>query len=154
VSDDVAAVARLQARVGLDLRPRELPHDLGAAEKLVAEGFGDGRAHDLIHWRNDGGAAVAIERGGALAAFAFRRGQRIGPAAARDETALLQAVTAAVVAAADGGKSVTMRVPGSCASQLEAPVSSGFRISSIKLFMSSRPYGRPELYLPSGPILY
>src|SRR5216684_4530255 len=43
----------------------------------------------------DGGAAVAIERGGELAAFAYRRGQRIGPAAARDETAFLQAVAAA-----------------------------------------------------------
>jgi GNAT superfamily N-acetyltransferase len=150
---DAAAVARLEARIGRDLRPNELSHDLGAAEKLVAGTFGDGRAHDLAHWRNDDGATVAVERGGELAGFAFRRGQRIGPAAARDEAALLQAVTAAV-AAGDGGKSVTMRVPGACASLLEALVSSGFQIRSINMFMSSRPCGRPELYLPSGPILY
>jgi hypothetical protein len=97
---------------------------------------------------------VAIERGGELAAFAYRRGQRIGPAAARDETAFLQAVAAAAAAGVGGGESVTIRVPGACASLLEALVSCGFRIGAPTLFMASRLFGRPELYLPSGPILY
>jgi GNAT superfamily N-acetyltransferase len=148
---DVAAVLRLRARVGLHPRARELPCDSGAAEKLTAEVFGHGRADDLAHWRGDGGAAVAIERGGEFAGFAYRRGERIGPAAGRDETALLQAVAAA---GADGGGSVTMRVPGACASLLEALVGCGFRIGDPTLFMASRLFGRPELYLPSGPILY
>jgi len=151
---DAAAVTRLKARAGLDPRERELPCDPGAAEKLTAEVFGHGRADDLAHWRGDGGAAVAIERGGELAAFAYRRGERIGPAAGRDETALLQAVAAAAAAGAGGGGSVTMRVPGACTSLLEALVSCGFRIGDPTLFMASRPFGRPELYLPSGPILY
>ena len=99
---DAAAVARLGARVGLDARERELPCDPGAAEKLTAEVFGHGRADDLAHWRSDTSAAVAIERGGMLTAFAYRRGERIGPAAGRDETALLQAVAAA--ASAGGGE--------------------------------------------------
>ena len=34
------------------------------------------------------------------------------------------------------------------------PVGSGFRIGDPTLFMASRLFGRPELYLPSGPILY
>jgi predicted GNAT family acetyltransferase len=151
---DAAAVTRLKARAGLDPRERELPCDPGVAEKLTAEVFGHGRADDLAHWRGDGGAAVAIERGGELAAFAYRRGERIGPAAGRDETALLQAVAAAAAAGAGGGGSVTMRVPGACTSLLEALVSCGFRIGVLTLFMASRPFGRPELYLPSGPILY
>jgi GNAT superfamily N-acetyltransferase len=151
---DAAAVARLTARVGLDPRKRERPCDPGAAEKLTAEVFGHGRAGDLAHWRGDGGAAVAIERGGEVAAFAYRRGERIGPAAGRDETALLQAVAAAAAAGASDGGSVTMRVPGACASLLEALVGSGFRIGDPTLFMASRLFGRPELYLPSGPILY
>jgi GNAT superfamily N-acetyltransferase len=151
---DVTAVARLKARVGLDPRARELPCDPGAAEKLTADVFGHGRADDLAHFRSDGGAAVAIERGGEVAAFASRRGQRIGPAAGRDETAFLQAVAAAAASGADGGGSVTMRVPGACASLLQALVGSGFRIGSPTLFMASRLFGRPELYLPSGPILY
>jgi hypothetical protein len=37
---------------------------------------------------------------------------------------------------------------------LEALVTSGFRIGGPTLFMASRVFGRPELYLPSGPILY
>ena len=37
---------------------------------------------------------------------------------------------------------------------LEALVSCGFRIGAPTLFMASRVFGRPELYLPSGPILY
>jgi GNAT superfamily N-acetyltransferase len=148
---DAAAVARFTTRVGLDARVRELPNDVGAVEKLIAEVFGDARARDLSHWRGDGGTAVTIERGGELAAFAFRHGERIGPAAGRDETALLQAVAAA---AAHGVGSVTMRVPGACASLLEAVVSSGFHIRIPAVFLSSRPFGRPELYLPSGPILY
>jgi len=67
--------------------------------------------------------------------------KRIGPAAGRDETALLQAVAAA---AAHGVGSVTMRVPGACASLLEALVSSGFHIRIPAVFLSSRPFGRPE----------
>ena len=151
---DAAAVTRLKARAGLDPRERERPCDPGAAEKLTAEVFAHGRAADLAHVRGDGGAAVAIERGGELAAFAYRRGERIGPAAGRDETSFLQAVAAAAAAGAGGGESVTMRVPGACASLLEALVSCGFRIGGPTLFMASRLFGRPELYLPSGPILY
>ena len=151
---DVTAVARLKAQVGLDPRAQELPCDPGAAEKLTAEVFGHGRADDLAHCRSDGAAAIAIERGGEVTAFAFRRGQRIGPAAGRDGTAFLQAVAAAAASGADGGGSVTMRVPGACASLLQALVGSGFRIGNPTLFMASRLFGRPELYLPSGPILY
>jgi hypothetical protein len=47
-----------------------------------------------------------------------------------------------------------MRVPGACTFLLEALVSCGFRVGPLTLFMASRPFGRPELYLPSGPILY
>jgi len=149
---DAAAVARLAARAGLDPREREVPCDVGATEKLTAEVFGCDRADDLAHCRSDGGVAVAVERRGELAAFAYRRGGRIGPAAGRDETSLLRAVAAA---AAAGAGSVTARVPGACTSLLEALVGSGFRIGNpITLFMASRPFGRPELYLPSGPILY
>jgi GNAT superfamily N-acetyltransferase len=151
---DAAAVTRLATRAGLDPRERELSCDPGAAETLTAEVFGHGRADDLSHWRGDGGSAVAIERDGGVAAFAYRRGERIGPAAGRDETALFQAVAAAAAAGAGRGGSVTMRVPGACASLLEALVSCGFRIGDPTLFMASRLFGRPELYLPSGPILY
>jgi ribosomal protein S18 acetylase RimI-like enzyme len=149
---DAAAVARLQERVGLDPRARELPHDPGAAEKLIAEVFVDDRARDLAHWRGDATATVAIERGGELAAFAYRRGSQIGPAAGRDETAFLQAVAGAAVAA--GAGSVTLRVPGACASLLEALVSCGFHLGIVAVWLSSRPFGKPELYAPSGPILY
>jgi ribosomal protein S18 acetylase RimI-like enzyme len=150
---DAAAVARLKARVGLDARGAQ-SCDPGAAEKLTAEVFGHGRAGDLAHFRSDDSAAVAIERGGELAAFAYRRGQRIGPAAGRDETTFLQAVATAAEAGAADGESVTLRVPGACASLLEALVGCGFRLGAPTLFMASRLFGRPELYLPSGPILY
>ena len=138
----------------LSLTAQAYPCSPGAAEELTAEVFGDRRADDLAHWRSDGGAAAGIERGGKLAAFAYRRGQRIGPAAGRDETALLQAVAAAAAAGADDGGPVTARVPGACASLLEALVCCGFRLGDPTLFMASRLFGRPELYLPSGPILY
>jgi GNAT superfamily N-acetyltransferase len=151
---DAAAVTRLRARAGLDPREGEVPCDPGDAEKLTAEVFGHGRADDLARWRSDGGTAVAIERGGELAAFAYRRGERIGPAAGRNETALLQAVAAAAAAGASGGGSVTARIPGACTSLLEALVGCGFRLGDPTLFMASRLFGRPELYLPSGPILY
>ena len=148
---DAAAVARLGARVGLDPRARVLPCDPLSAEKLTAEVFGSSRADDLAYWRGDGGPLVAIERAGEIAAFAYRRGDRIGPAAGRDETAFLQAVAAA---SAGGGGNVTLRVPGACASLLEALVGCGFRVGDLAVFLASRLFGRPELYLPSGPILY
>jgi hypothetical protein len=151
---DAAAVTRLGARAGLDAHERNRPCDPGAAEKLTAAVFGASRADDLAHWRGDGGTAVAIERGGELVAFAYRRGERIGPAAGRDETALVRAVAAAAVAGSSGGGSVTLRVPGACTSLLETLVRCGFRLGDPTLFMASRLFGRPELYLPSGPILY
>lgn len=151
---DAAAVARLAARAGLDSKEWGLPCDPGVAEKLTAEVLGHDRAGDLAHWRSDGGAAVAIERGGALAAFAYRRGDRIGPAAGRDQAALVEVVAAAAAAGAGERGKVTLRVPGVCASLLEALVDCGFRIGHMALFMASRPFGRPERYLPSGPILY
>src|SRR5206468_9547761 len=143
---DAAAVARLGARVGLDARERELPCDPGAAEKLIAEVFGHGRADDLAHWRCDASAAMAIERGGELTAFAYRRGERIRPAAGRDETALLRAVAAGVNPG--GGGNVTLRVPGACASPPEALVGCGLRIGELAIFLASRPVRRPELSLP------
>jgi hypothetical protein len=151
---DAAAVARLEARVRLDPRDRERSCDPGDAEKLTAEVFGHGRADDLAHVRSDGGTAVAIERGGEVAGFAYRRGQRIGPAAGLDETALLQAVASAAASGVGDKGSVTMRVPGACASLLEALVGCGFRLGDPTLLMASRLFGRHELYVPSGPILF
>jgi len=63
LDEDAAAVTRLKARAGLDPRERELPCDPGAAEKLTAEVFPP-RRRPLAHCRGDGGAVVAIERGG------------------------------------------------------------------------------------------
>jgi GNAT superfamily N-acetyltransferase len=154
VDGDAAAVARLQARVGLDLRESQVSCDAGAAENLTAEVFSEGRAPDLAHCRADGGVAVAIDHGGGLAAFAYRRGSRIGPAAGRDETSFARAVAAAAAAGVADAASVTARVPGACASLLETLVGAGFRLGEPTLFMASRLFGRPELYLPSGPILY
>jgi GNAT superfamily N-acetyltransferase len=151
---DAAAVARLGARAGLGPGEREVPCDPGAAEKLMADVFDHDRAVDLAHVRSDGGAAVAIQRGGDLVAFAYRRGAQIGPAAGRDEPALLRAVAAAAVAGVAAGGSMSVRVPGSCGSLLEALVGCGFRLSAPSLFMASRLFGRPELYVPSGPVLY
>ncbi len=151
---DAAAVARLETRAALGQSERQLPCDAAFAEKLTAEVLGHDRADDLAHWRRDGGEAIAIGRGGEPAAFAYRRGERIGPAAGRDERVLLQAVAAAAVAGSVGGRSVTARVPGACTGLLQALVGCGFRIGDPSLFMASQLFGRPELYLPSGPILY
>jgi len=151
---DDAAVARLEARAGLDPQERAQPCDPGAAHKLTAEVFGPGRAGDLAYVRGDGADAVAIERGGQLAAFAYRRGDRIGPAVGRDETALVQAFAAAAAARAGGGRTVTARVPGACTSLLETLLRCGFQLSSPTLFMASRLFGQHELYVPSGPILF
>jgi len=151
---DAAAVARLKARAGLGPREHTQPCDPGTAEKLTAEVLGHDRADDLAFWRRDNAAAVAIERGGELAAFAYRRGERLGPAAGRDEAALIQAVAAVAAEGAGSEGRVTARVPGACASLLETLVRCGFRLGDPSLFMASRPFGRPELYLPSGPILY
>src|SRR5262249_59503942 len=101
-----------------------------------------------------GGRAGATARGGGVVGFGSRGGTGIGPAAGRDEAALLRAVAAAATASAAGGESVTLRVPGACISLLEALVGCGFRLGSPTLLMASRLFGRPELYGPSGPILY
>jgi hypothetical protein len=63
-------------------------------------------------------------------------------------------VAAAAAAGGDGAGHVTARVPGACVALLEALVRCGFRLGDPTLFMASRLFGRPELYLPSGPILY
>jgi hypothetical protein len=106
-------------------------------EALLLFAWEDLSYQGVAEARSDGGAALAIERGGEIAAFAYRRGDRIGPAAGVGDE-----------------RSVTVRVPGGCASLLEALVASGFRIGDLAVFLASRPFGRPELYLPSGPILF
>ena len=63
-------------------------------------------------------------------------------------------MAAAATAGAAGGERVTARVPGACTSLLEALIGCGFRLGAPTLFMASRLFGRPELYVPSGPILY
>jgi len=40
------------------------------------------------------------------------------------------------------------------APSLEALVGCGFRIGELAVFLASRPFGRPELYLHSGLILH
>ena len=149
---DAAAVARLKARAGLDPRKRERPCDPGAAEKLTAEVFGHGRADDLAHWRGDGGATVAIERGGEVAAFAYRRGERIGPAAGRDETALLRGGGGRSGGRRgrrgkrDAARSRRLRVPARGAGQL--------RLSRRRPRRCSWPRGRsagPSSTSPRGP---
>src|SRR4029077_5954634 len=92
---DAAAVTRLKARAGLDPREHERPCDPGAAEKLTAGVFGPGRPAALAHVRGDGGAAVAIEHGGEVAAFAYRRGEGIGGAGRGGLTGLRRAASAA-----------------------------------------------------------
>src|SRR5262249_3739239 len=67
---DATAVARLNARAGLDPREREAPCGPGAAEKLIAEVFGHGRADDLAHWRGGGRASRAVQRRGRPASVA------------------------------------------------------------------------------------
>src|SRR5207245_1929366 len=52
------------------------------------------------------------------------------------------------------GEPVAVRVPGACAALVAARVGCGFRVGELAVFLASRPFGRPELYLPSGPILY
>src|SRR5262249_58115049 len=100
---DAAAVAQLEARAALGSRSRVVPCDAGAAEKLTAEVFGHGRADDLAHWRDDGGTALAVERRGALAAVAYRRRERVRPAAGRHDTAPAHTATAPAGAAAGRG---------------------------------------------------
>jgi hypothetical protein len=120
-------------------------------EKLTAEVFGHDRAGDLAHWRSDASAAVAIERGGDVAGLRLPAGgaDRAGGGARRDDAP--PAVAAAAAADAGGGGNVTVRVPGACASLLEALVGCGFRSASSR---SSSPRGRsagPSSTSPRGP---
>ncbi len=77
--------------------------------------------------------------------------RRVGPLAARTarlQLSLLRAIGDAMVA--QGAETIEFRIPGINMTVLRALLGAGFRIDHVGPFMSSRPFGRFDRYLPSG----
>jgi len=99
-------------------------------------------------------ACWLLERGGEPMAYAYTSGGRVGPAAWTDPRQAEELLVLALQQAASGGARVMLSVPGPNHSVLRLALAAGLRLRSHAHFLSTRPLGRPEQYLPQGPLLY
>ncbi len=104
------------------------------------------------------GCVAIAPRAQELSGYAYYTAAQVGPVAARTPRLALQLLRAAGDAlgqSAVGGtlgqdEKVRVTVPGINATVLLALLEVGFRIEFSNLFMTSRPFGRFDRYVPSG----
>lgn len=99
-------------------------------------------------------ACWLLERSGQPVAYTYTSGARIGPAAWIDPDDATDLLSLALLAAAAIGPRVVLAVPGPNHVALRLALDTGLRLRSHAHFLSTRPLGRPEQYLPQGPLLY
>jgi len=133
------------------------PIDLAADQHLLASidlstiGFARPMDHEL--WASiEGLRGMLLERDRVTVGYAYASADgAIGPLAVHDPSDLPAALTAAAAAAAEAGAvSIHVRIPGSARLAASWLVARGARLSSIGLFLASRPVGRLDRYVTSG----
>ena len=113
-----------------------------------------GRRRDCEHrfWLEESRLTclAIIDASGRPAAYAYRGPNRLGPFGARSPRLQIALLRAIGDASGNGAAETEIRVPGLNATMLAALLASGFRIDHAGLFMTSRPFGRFDRYVPSG----
>lgn len=117
-----------------------------------------GRRRDVDHrfWLREPMmvARALADPAGDLLGYVYFWPDFIGPLVARTPPLqLLRAAAEAQVAAGSAGVRLHVHVPGPSLTVLKALLERGFRIDHVNLFMSSRPFGRFDRYLPAGGVL-
>lgn len=109
--------------------------------------------HDL--WGGSSGiqGRRVLRRGKCVGYYYINRGS-IGPAAWSEQGAADAVMSFACKEATDSSAEVRFAVPGINHSVLEFALGSGLRLTGFAHFLTTKPFGCMEQYLPSGPSLY
>lgn len=94
-----------------------------------------------------------LRRGKCAGYYYINRGS-IGPAAWIEQDAAQAVLSFACKEAAGTSAEIRFAVPGINHSALDFALKSGLRLTSFAHFLTTRPFGCMERYLPSGPSLY
>jgi hypothetical protein len=109
--------------------------------------------HDL--WAGSPGfKGRRVLRKGKCVGYYYINGGSIGPAAWSEQDAAAAVMSFACKEAADTSTEIRFAVPGINHSALEFALESGLRLTSFAHFLTTKPFGCMEQYLPSGPSLY
>lgn len=94
-----------------------------------------------------------LRRGKCVGYYYNNRGS-IGPAVWSEQDAARAVLSIACKEAADTSAEIRFAVPGINYAALDFALESGLRLTSFAHFLTTRPFGCMERYLPSGPSLY
>jgi GNAT superfamily N-acetyltransferase len=106
----------------------------------------------------DGAEGRQVVHGDKLVGYYYRHGSGIGAAAWTEPEhgvpLVHLALREAAAASAAGGGPVRLIAHGANHVGIKAALGAGLRLARFSHFLSTEPVGKPEQYLPSGPLLY
>lgn len=116
---------------------------------------GTRRAPDHDLWlATPGQQARQVRHRGRIAGYFYCNRGKIGPAAWAEPQDAEAVLTLACHEAATAAPQVSFAVPGINGAALRFAFAAGLRLTSCAHFLTTKPFGRMEQYLPSGPSLY
>lgn len=149
-SGPVAAVPAAPA--GYEAEPLPLSTAVAIDERVR----GTGRAVDHAFWQTAPGmAGTLVVQGDRPVGCFYRRGGIIGPVAWLDPADAGAVLTLAIrQAAAAGAAEVKLFATGAVPAAIRIALDAGLRLTQFAHFLTTAPFGLPDRYLPSGPLLY
>lgn len=113
------------------------------------------REQDHAFWQSRPGCEGRLIRfDGVPVGYFYHRGGLAGPVAWTEPVYGEAVLGAALALAGAGGATVRLLVPGVCPQAVRFALDAGLQVNRFAHFLSTGPVGRPDRYLPSGPLLY
>lgn len=141
-----------EAPIGYDTAPLSADTAI-STDRLVR---GTGREADHRYWLGEAGfTGRQVLAGGRLAGYYYLNGTRLGATAWLVPGHCKAVLSLALREAAEAGPDpVRLLAPGACPDAVRFALDSGLKLTGFAHFLTTAAFGRPEQYLPSGPLLY
>lgn len=144
--------AEPEVPIGYDSAP--LSPDTAVSTDRLVRGTGRAVDHKFLLSQPDW-VGRQVLAGGRLAGYYYRNGTRLGPVAWLQPGHCRAVLSLALKdAAATGEEPLRLLATGACPEAIRFALSTGLRLTGFSHFLSTAPFGQPQLYLPSGPLLY
>jgi GNAT superfamily N-acetyltransferase len=130
-----------------------VPLDADAVAAIDRTVRGAERPLDHAFWADQAGAeAFCVARRGQIVGYFCRRPGVIGPVAGREPEDAVAAL--ALAQGRTPAAEVRVTIPGPHHAAIRLALSCGLRFGGAPHLLTTRPFGRPDCYVPSGPALY
>jgi ribosomal protein S18 acetylase RimI-like enzyme len=133
---------------------RTEPLNLSIATGLDRVLRGTARELDHRYWMANGFDGMQVLAGSRPVGYYYARSGTVGAAAWLEPACGDALVTLALRHAAGQAETVGLNVAGANHTALRFALRSGLKVTGFSHFLTTAPFGRPEQYLPSGPLLY